>query len=157
MDRRDPKRSLAALFDRDHARALVLLADVQYLCGRGSYLSAAKVFAEFRMQQEQHLLREQELLQKMADQPDFPRVLAERAVTEHAALSEQMNATWDAMSRADGETFKQEVQRLSEAIIAHEEAEKRELLPALEAALHDQSALEREIHHLLDRAREPKL
>jgi hemerythrin len=155
MDRRDPKRSLSALFDREHARALVLLADVQYLCGRGSYLPAAKVFAEFRMLQEQHLLREEELLRKMADAPGFPRLLAEQAVAEHAQLHQQMNATWEAMSRADRETFDREVAKLSEAIIAHEEAEKQQLLPALEAALHDQTALEREIHHLLDRAQEP--
>ena len=154
FDRRDPRRDVSALLDRDHARLLELLADVQYLCAKGSFQPAAKVFAEFRKLQEQHLVREEALLVRMSQHPEFPPLLIMRAAGEHRTLRQRMESTWDAVCRSDATAFEREMAELSDAVDAHERAEKTDLLPALAAALSGQGAFEREVHLLVDRTQE---
>jgi hemerythrin len=141
-------RQLGAILDREHARVLELLADVQYLCNRRSYLAAAKVFAEFRQIEEQHLRREEALIAKLAVRGGSPVPLGARAVKEHAELRHLVERTWQALSRNDAEAFEESIVRLSEAVDEHERGEKTDLLPALARAAGDVRAASDELEAL---------
>lgn len=139
---------LGAILDREHARVLELLADVQYLCNRRSYLAAARVFAEFRLLEEQHLRREEALIAKLAASGGSPVPLGARAAQEHEQLRRLIERTWQALSRNDAEAFEEAMVRLSEAVDQHERGEKLELLPALARVLTDTRSAAREVQAL---------
>lgn len=141
---------LCAILDRDHARLLELLADVQFLCSRRSFLSAAKVFAEFRMLFEQHLGREERLVARLLPSNALERALAQELLDEHGALRALVEQTWETVSRHDEAAFEQAMARLSEAVDAHERGEKKHLLPALQKAAADPGAAAREVHRLVN-------
>lgn len=141
---------LCAILDRDHARLLELLADVQFLCSRRSFLSAAKVFAEFRLLFEQHLKREEGLVTRLLPEGALDPPLAHALLGEHRALRELVEKTWEAVSRHDALFFETAMARLSEAVDAHERGEKQHLLPALQKVASDPSAAAREVHRLVN-------
>jgi hypothetical protein len=140
---------LRAVFDRDSARLFELLADVRFLCGRKSYLAAARVFAEFRMHEEQHISREEALLEKLVRSGRVAPGVAARTVDEHRALHERIGRTWAALSRNEGPAFDRELAALSEALAEHERSEKDEILPAL-GLLTDARQVAKEVHQIVD-------
>jgi hypothetical protein len=141
---------LRAVFDRDHAQLLELLADVRFLCGKRSYLSAAKVFAEFRMRQERHLKNEEALLGDLQRRGRVPPALLQKCTGAHATLRDRIERTWSAVCRYDNEGFDREIAALSEALDRHERAEKNEVLPALVAAAAEPNQVANEVHHMLE-------
>jgi Hemerythrin HHE cation binding domain len=140
---------LRGLLDRDHARLLALLADVQFLCGQRSFRSAARVFAEFRRLEELHLAREEALVSRLTARQLIPGTLVTRVTDEHAALRALIERTWQAVSHDDEAQFQSSMTELSEAVDAHERGEKEHLLPALTAALASPGAVATEVRALV--------
>jgi hypothetical protein len=141
---------LRAVFDRDHARLLELLADVQFLCTRRSYLPAAKVFSEFRMRQERHLHNEEALLEDLQKRGRIMPALLKHSVAEHVVLRQRIERTWDAVCRNDNPAFDREVEALSEALDEHEHGEKDQLLPALLAAISEPNEVANDVHRIIE-------
>ena len=151
MNEADDLRPIRALLAEDHTRQLDLLRDATLLCTNGSFLSAAKVFAAFRMTQEQHALREEALLARLRASGKCPELLASRALAEHQQLRTLMDASWTAMCRNEVEASTLALTRLSVCVDDHERGERDELLPALVAALPGNKAVARAVRQLVER------
>lgn len=125
------RKDLANLFERDHARLLELLSDVRRRCELGSYLTAAKIFGEFRILEEHHLNSEGQVLDVLIAGGACPPALAQQIASEHVSLKKHMEAAWTAISGGDHQGFGVCINVLIEAVDAHERTEKEVLLPAI--------------------------
>lgn len=142
---------LSTLFSRDHAKLTGLLDDVVYLCGKGSYQPAAKVFGEFRLMQEHHLQREEQLLAHLSRSAIASPDVVQRLSADHFQLKELMESTWAAICEGNWSHFTGSAQQLVEAVCAHEHDEQQVLLPVLRHHITDETNLSRVVRSLTER------
>ena len=124
---------LRALFERDHRTLVGQLADVGFLCARGSYRAAAQVFGEFRLFEERHLKAEAELLDELAQLGQALPEAAARCLRDHVEIERLIQRAWGAITGGDHRDFSRALGALTDAVTLHERTEDLNLLPALEA------------------------
>jgi hypothetical protein len=151
MTRREHLAELEALFSRDHDRMRTTLSDVEYLCRKQSFPTAAKRFGELRLIIEQHLTAEERALDTLDREGHLPHGLAERIGEAHQALREKLRSAWDSLTQHDGQASVRAIHELTAALAAHERGEREELLPALTASFPDPLQLDRAVSQLIQR------
>src|SRR5579884_4137963 len=120
----------------EHRRLEHILRDVRDLAARGSYVSAAKRFGEFRSHQERHLQAEQHLLELLDASPRCVEgVAALRRDPEDilGALAE----LWTLLTEWRVEAVPEKLDALHQLLSSHERREAEVLFPELGATLGD--------------------
>ncbi|MBS1152204.1 MAG: hemerythrin cation-binding protein [Myxococcaceae bacterium] len=117
-----------------HERQLLdeILADVEFLSLRESYLQAASRFGELRHLLEEHILTEERLvLPLFIERTGDPHQLADRIRNEHNALADLVELVAAAISRWDRTAFIDRVADLRAALKVHHEDEEAQLHPGV--------------------------
>jgi len=127
----DKFENMSSLFEQDHLRATRMLDDIQALCAAHSYLSAGKLFGEFRHLQEHHLDTEDSALDELFRVEKCTLELRESFRREHLGIRALMNTVGNAISQNDEAVFARSVVVLGRAVLTHNEHETQQFLPAL--------------------------
>ncbi|MBK7857854.1 MAG: hemerythrin domain-containing protein [Archangiaceae bacterium] len=144
----DSGEHFVALFEQDHARIAALVDDVEALCSKQSYFSAAKVFGELRWLLEHHLAREDEALAKLRGA--LPPELCAQISASHRQLEQALELNSQAISRNEQTGLRRTMTELTALITAHERHELEVLLPALRR-LTPEAQLEQQVRRLIER------
>ena len=123
--------TLSSLFEKDHLRMACMLDAVQALCEARSYLSAARLFGEFRQLQEHHLDGEERALGQLSGAGTCPNELREALTREHLGIRELMTDVGNAISQNDETKFSRSVELLGRWVLTHNDHETQQFLPAL--------------------------
>ncbi len=127
----DKFENMSNLFEQDHLKATRMLDNVQALCVAHSYLSAAKLFGEFRQLQEHHLDSEDSALEVLFRVEECTHALREAFTREHLGIRVLMNTVSSAISQNDEAVFLRSVEVLGRAVLTHNQHETQQFLPTL--------------------------
>jgi hypothetical protein len=116
-----------------HRHLEAVLADVQELASGQSFVTAAKRFGEFRLQEERHLGVENELLAILEESVACPEF--ERIRSQHARIVQVMDELTGLLSSWNLPAFKMTLNELIALLAVHEEDERQSVLPQAETAL----------------------
>ncbi len=128
------REALVALFDRDHESITHLLRSVATLCTQRSYLSAARVFAEFRRTQEHHFAEEERTLLELDQHHRWAGVFLKQMHDEHGRIRRSMEFVWNAICQNDEARFARAMPELVAEVDHHSRMEKNQLLHAVGTA-----------------------
>jgi hypothetical protein len=129
-----------------HRHLDAVLADVQALASGHSFVTAAKRFGEFRLQEERHLHTENELLRILEEELAYPKF--ERVREQHARISDLMDELTGLLSAWDLPAFQKSIDELVALLAVHEVDESRSVLPKAEKALQDLPAYQVLLWHI---------
>ncbi len=118
-----------------HRHLDAVLADVQQLAAGQSFVTASKRFGEFRLQEERHLLVEDELLVILEENlkcPPFARIRG-----QHRKIVQLMDELTALLASWDLEAFQDTLKEFAAVLSLHEADEVKSVLPQAEAALKD--------------------
>jgi hypothetical protein len=146
-----PQQRLDELFEKDHARVMGMLSDVDTLCRKHSFFSAAKVFGQFRWLLEHHLAQEDKALESLRGAGALPAPLLQRISASHVKIKQAVERTWAALSHNAEPEFARAMADLIAVVTAHERQEREELVPALRRQTTDTGQLEQTLRHLIER------
>lgn len=121
-----------------HRHLEAVLADVQELASGQSFVTAAKRFGEFRIQEERHLHVENELLGILEENLECPRF--DRIRNQHKKIVQLMDELTGLLSSWDLPAFQDTLEKFVELLAVHEADELKTVLPKAEAALKDNPA-----------------
>ena len=126
---------LDAYFTHEHHTLDQILADVEFLVERRSFIPAGKRFGEFRLAMERHLEAEERLLPELAHRSAEAASLVAQARAEHAWVQRLTEAVGSAVSSWDFSAFSRQVSELVSALDEHQRNEEKLLHPAFDALL----------------------
>jgi hypothetical protein len=129
------KRGLWQHLQESHRHLEAVLADVQELASGRSFVTAAKRFGEFRLQEERHLHVENELLVILEENLKCPKF--ERIRNQHTRIIQLMNELTGLLSSWDLPAFQETLVKFVEVLAVHEADEVKSVLPKAETALKD--------------------
>jgi hypothetical protein len=123
---------IIAVFVQHHGELDEIIADVEFLSRRGSYVQAAKRFGEFRRALERQMgLDEHVLLPLLIERTGDPSTFAPVLRAQHAHLFRLLNGLGSALSQSDHAGFCGLARELQFAMKAHQLQEQRMLTPML--------------------------
>jgi hypothetical protein len=120
-----------AALQEDHARLARLLDDVEKLCRRRAFLSAARLFVQYRSLQEHHLLREEEALDGLQASAGLTAIVVDHIAADHREIRSAIERVAAAIGASEWSRVEREMPQLLDRVRAHEEHEEEELLPVL--------------------------
>ncbi len=126
---------LDAYFSHEHRALDQILADVEFLVERRSFVPAGKRFGEFRLAMERHLEAEERLLPLLAQRSADGAALVAQARAEHVWIQRLVDAVGAAVSCWDFSTFSRQVTELVSALDEHQRNEEKRLHPALDEVI----------------------
>jgi hemerythrin superfamily protein len=129
------KESLWQHLRESHRHLEAVLADVQKLASGQSFVTAAKRFGEFRLQEERHLHLENELLEILEKSLGCPRF--DRIRNQHERIVQLMDELTALLSSWDLPAFQDCLEEFVELLAAHEADERESVLPKAETELKD--------------------
>jgi hemerythrin-like domain-containing protein len=125
-----------AFLTRQHQRLDHIMADVEFLAARRSYVQAAKRFAEFRWGMENHMaVEERVLLPLFVEKTGDPDGIAATIRDEHTRLQGLLDEIGQSLSQWDYARFGRLIDELNTLTQEHHRHEERLLHPMLESAL----------------------
>lgn len=124
----------------EHRRFDQLMADVEFLVDRRSFLQAAKRFGELRAALESHLHAEERVLLPLFENGDPRRKGAAKTLRdEHRKMLAMLDHLGAAISRNDFALFAKAVREFDVLAIEHQDSEQRVLHPWLEKVVHTEA------------------
>lgn len=134
---------LDAYFTHEHHLLDQILADVEFLVERRSFIPAGKRFGEFRLAMERHLEAEERLLPLLARRSADAAALVAHVRAEHAWVQRLIEAVGSAVSSWDFSAFSRQVSELVSALDEHQRNEEKLLHPAFDELLKGESDWQR--------------
>jgi hypothetical protein len=128
-------RGLWHCLQESHRHLDAVLQDVQQLAIGQSFVTAAKRFGEFRLQEERHLHAEDELLLILEGNLKGPKFEGIRS--QHRRIVQLMDELTALLSCWDLPAFDETLKKFVTVLAAHEADEMQSVLPQAEAALKD--------------------
>ena len=131
----EAKKGLWEHLRESHRHLEAVLADVQELASGQSFVTAAKRFGEFRLQDERHLHVENELLEILEETLECPSF--DRIRNQHKKILQLMDELTGLLSSWDLPACRDTLEEFVELLAVHEADELKSVLPRAEAALKD--------------------
>ena len=128
------------ILTRQHQKLDHILADVEFLAARRSYVQAAKRFAEFRWGMDNHMaVEEKVLLPLFIEKTGDPDGIASTIHSEHKRLQEVLDEIGQSISQWDYARFGRLIDELNILTREHHWHEESILHPMLEPVLGNES------------------
>lgn len=124
----------------DHPRLMKTLEDVAQLAHRGSFITAAKRFGEFRIAEERHMNLEDSALFPIIERLSGPSQTVRQGRADHETIRRLLDAVSGSLSRVTLDEFVHAHRRLLVALLEHWEHEER--LLTLELKIPDRETVE---------------
>jgi hypothetical protein len=132
---------------RQHHRLYTILDDVEALVEQGSFLTAAKRFGDFRLDEERHIRMEEELFASLqASEPAAPP--STELMRQHEAIQSSMGWICEGLSHCASDWTMAKMAELRSLLRRHEELEKSLCLPDFQAKFSEGEAAEQLLHQL---------
>ena len=109
----------------DHARLKKTLEDVERLVQRGSFITAAKRFGEFRITQERAMNFEESTLFPIIERLSGPNEAIRQGRAHHETIRRLLNAVTASLSASSEDEFVEAHRQLCAVILKHCEFEER--------------------------------